>query len=122
MAPVISNAARYQPGGDIYTTLADEYGVNAANRVATAARGTQADLNEAIADIRSGPARSGTNTLGNFVTQITTDPLAAPLASANNQIGKAVLNILKNPWVLLTVAVIVFSQLGGFAWVRKKWL
>lgn len=112
---------RYQRGGDIYQQLASQYGTAAADAIAAAATtNDRAVLAEAIALVRSGPARTGTSTLGNFFNQLITDPLAAPLESANNQIGKAVWNVVKNPWVLATlVGVISFVLVGGIPGLKK---
>ena len=112
--------ARYQPGGDIYATLLGQYGTDAANTIAAAAAtGDNAAVNQALATVRSGPARND-STLSLFWDQVTTDPLAAPLDSLNNQLGKAVWNVVKNPWVLLTAGLIVFHLFGGFTWLKKK--
>ena len=111
---------RYQRGGDIYERLVQSYGVAGADRIAYAATLGRDALAEAIAYERSGPAATNTSTLGNFFYQITTDPLAAPLDAANSQIGKAVWNVIKNPFVLLTVGVLVFWAVGGFTWVKGK--
>jgi hypothetical protein len=112
--------ADYSPGSRIYNELTALYGADVADAAAWAAfDDDRAALTEIIANARSGTRRTGTSTLGNFWHQITTDPLAAPLDSANNQIGKAVLNILKNPWVLLALAAAVFYLIGGFDWVKR---
>ena len=105
---------RYQPGGDIYARLADVYGKAGADYAAARA-GDTVTLNQALSDLKTA-ARSGTpvaevankytgstSTLGLFLNQITTDPLAAPLDSLNDQVGKAVWNVVKNPFVLALV-------------------
>ena len=114
---------RYQPGGDIYASLLASYGVTVANNVAAAARtGDATRVNAVMPGISSGIVATPLNdsTASIFWDQITTDPLAAPLESANNQIGKAVLNFLKNPWVLAAGVAILFFAFGGAGWIRKK--
>ena len=111
---------RYQIGGDIYAKLAAQYGTSGADRVALAdASGVQGATATALGEVKWG-ATGSDSIVANFFNQITTDPLAAPLESANNQIGNAVLGVLKNPWVLLAVAAVVFFQLGGWNWLRKQ--
>lgn len=111
--------SRYQPGGDIYARLASQYGQAGADRVARAdASGVPYAVNDALVAIRHGDPLS-TSTTGIFLDNITSDPLGAPLESANNQIAKAVGNLFKNPWVLLVVAVVIITQLDGWAWIRK---
>ena len=118
---------RYQPGGDLYAAIQEQFGTAAANAAAAAARVDDdgRTLRFTLSNIRSGnyavgSATPGASTLGNFWTQITTDPLAAPLDTANAQLGKAVWNVFKNPWVLLSVAAAVFYAVGGFTWLRKN--
>lgn len=111
---------RYQPGGDIYAKLLLQYGRDAANKMAAAAASPDPyDENEVMAEIRNGP-RLNDSTASLFFERVTTDPLAAPLESANNHIGNAVLGVLKNPWVLFAIVVFAFYQLGGFNWLRKQ--
>jgi hypothetical protein len=117
---------RYQPGGDIFDTLWAQYGAETAYAAAAAALDDDGpELSRIIRDARSRAGftrgeQTATGTLGNLWEQLTTDPLAAPLESANNQIGKAVLNVLKNPWVLLALAGVVFYLVGGFDWIKRK--
>ena len=108
---------RYAPGGDIYLAIAGEHGPSAANEVYTAARtGDRAQVSESLARIRYGAPRS-TSAAGLFLEQIATDPLAAPLDSLNNQLGKALWNVLRNPWVLLLAiavgAYFLWPVIGG---------
>jgi hypothetical protein len=115
--------SRYSPGGDIYAQIAAESGQAGAQKVYLAAlTGDRTSLANARRSLKGLPpiAASTPSTASEFFDQITTDPLAAPLAAANNQLGKAVLNVLKNPWVLLAVGVIIFWQLGGFNWAKRK--
>jgi hypothetical protein len=116
--------ARYQPGGDIYATLEDQYGRNAALLIAQAAQtGDRDSLNEAIAQVRHG-AKLDDSTAKIFWQQITTDPFDAPLDSLNKGLGtvfkSAGLGVLKNPWVLLALALVVFFAIGGHRWLFAK--
>lgn len=75
-------------------------------------------LNDAVQAERGRDfARPGSDsTLDNFIEQVTTDPLAAPLDSLNDQLGKAAWNVLRNPFVLVVVvAVVVF-----FLWPKIR--
>jgi hypothetical protein len=115
---------RYKPGGDIYQTLSDHYGSTAAQKVYQAALGGQPGaIAQAIGEVRNGPPLND-STASIFLDQIETDPLAAPLASANSLIGNSVLSFLKNPMVLLAVGVGLFFWLGGAnlirAWFKKR--
>lgn len=105
-----NNIERYAPGGDIYETLAKQYGNAAANRYYAAELTPDPyDENVVLTEIRGGKLAE-TSTLKIFAKQITTDPLAAPLESANNVIGtlgkSAIFGLFKNPWVLLVVAAV----------------
>lgn len=86
-APMESSlAARYQPGGDIYKSVAAAYGAGAANHVASVAfSGDRADVTDALTTIRNGPNTGSTSLVGNFINQITHDPLQAPIAAALGQ-------------------------------------
>ena len=107
---------RYAPGGDIYNEVAGQYGTDGANRVwqahETGRAGAVADV---LADLKKIPVRDD-STGSIFWRQITTDPLAAPLASANrglgNILGSAIKGLFANPWVLLVVVVVV----GIYLW------
>ncbi|MDE2100738.1 MAG: hypothetical protein KGL39_26065 [Patescibacteria group bacterium] len=111
---------RYQPGGDIYATLVSQYGQQAAAQIAQAAStGDRTVLGNAIENAKGVAANTGsTSTLVNFWNQITTDPLAAPLQGANSIIGNSFLSLLKNPWVLGTLALVLFTWLGGWSLFR----
>lgn len=118
---------RYQPNGDIFASIELQFGAEAARAAAQADRVNDGGktLRFTLSNIRSGKyqvgsATPGASTLGNFWNQITTDPLSAPLDAANEQIGKAVWNVFKNPWVLAAVALGLFLWLGGANWIRKK--
>lgn len=113
--------SRYQPpNGDIYLKLKSAYGKAGADSVAIAdASGEPYAINDAITALKYGDKKND-SAVSIFVDQVTTDPLAAPLESANDQIGKAVANVFKNPWVLIALAVFVAYQLGGFTWLRKQ--
>ena len=112
--------ARYQPGGDIYSRLEQHYGTSGADKVAAAdASGEPYAINRALTDLKYGPDRDA-SVVSNFADQLLTDPLAAPLDAANEQIGNAVANVFKNPWVLVTLVGVVFYLVGGFDWVKRK--
>ncbi len=115
---------RYQPGGDLYAQLEAQYGRTGALLIAQAARtGDRDALNEAFGRVRHGE-RLEESTAKLFWQQITTDPFDAPLESLNKGLGtaatSALLGVLKNPWVLLAVAGLVFYALGGFRWLGAK--
>jgi hypothetical protein len=116
--------SRYQWGGDLYAQLLVQYGQDVADSVANAAAtGDQAAVNAAFPGAHSGivAAPLPTNTLGIFTNQIVTDPLAAPLASANNILGNSFLSLLKNPWVMVTIAAAVFFVVfDGINLIKKK--
>lgn len=114
--------ARYQPpAGDIYQRLVVNYGANNAANIAAAARtgDTNGEVNAAIVNAKYGaPLNESTTSI--FLDQITTDPLAAPLAGANQVIGNSVLSFLRNPWVLVAAVAILFFYLGGGDWLRRQ--
>lgn len=112
--------ARYQPGGDIYAKLEAKYGTAGADRVAAAdASGELGAVNEALTELKYGaPLNDSTTSI--FFDQVTTDPLGAPLESANNQLANVVKDIVKNPYVLAALALYLFLQLGGFNWLRRQ--
>lgn len=98
---------RYQPGGDIYVSLASRYGQGGADRVARAAlTGDATFVNAELAVVKSGP-RLNDSTFSLFTSQIVTDPLAAPLESANTAIGNSVASLFRNPWVLAVTVLVV---------------
>jgi hypothetical protein len=113
--------AEYQPGGDIYAQLASLYGADAANQIAAAATtGDRTQLSNVLETIKGYPAASDASTAEIFINQLITDPLAAPLASANNLIGNSVTDFFKNPWVLAaTGAIIFFFVLDGTAKIKQ---
>lgn len=77
---------RYQPGGDIYANLASTRGAGAADQVAAAARsGSRENVVSTMALVNNGPATGSTSVFQNFMQQITTDPLKAPIAAAMGQ-------------------------------------
>lgn len=103
---------RYQPGGDIFQKIADQYGLEAANRVSVAAAsGKQGAIADALAAVKHGPARNE-STAAEFWNQLATDPFAAPLKSANNQLSKLSFNLLKNP----LVSLVIFGALAIYFW------
>lgn len=111
---------RYQSGGDIYATLLAQYGASAAASIAAAAlSGDETQVNAALVQAKNGSPLN-TSTLGIFTNQMLTDPLAAPLASANNLLGNTVLSFLKSPWVIATLLIVGFFLLGGADFLRRK--
>ena len=126
--------ARYAPGGDIYNSLADEFGQDAANGAYRASlTGDRADLNRALSLARTAQRRGITfdqaqaqfpdgdeSTARIFGHQITSDPLSAPLDALNSQLSKAAWNFAKNPMVLLLVAVGLFFYFGGLGTIKRK--
>src|SRR5256885_9618262 len=100
---------RYAPGGDIYQTIAVQYGSAAADRVQQAYEsGRSGAVAEVLAELRFGQP-SDTSTASIFWKQIITDPFAAPLETANRGIGtvlgSAIKGLFNNPWVLLLIAL-----------------
>jgi hypothetical protein len=96
---------RYAPGGDIYIQLSASYGTSVADRVYRAALSEEPGaIAEALAQARHGNALNE-STAAIFLDQIVTDPLAAPLEAANRQIGRAIWNVIKNPFVLAVVVI-----------------
>jgi len=115
---------RYQPGGDIFAELESRYGTGGALLIAQAAlTGDRFAVNEAISRAKFGE-KLDVSLWSNFYTQVTTDPFAAPLETANKVIGtigsSAIFGLFKNPWVLLAVAGLVFYAVGGFTWLGGK--
>lgn len=116
----IATQTRYAPGGDIYASLQKQYGTDAANRMYQAALTEDPyDDNATLTQIKHGKSLND-STASLFIENVTTNPLGAPLDSLNNQIGNAVLSVLKNPWVVAALAVFIFYQFGGFTWARKR--
>ncbi len=117
--------ARYQPGGDVYAQLESQYGRNGALLIAQAATtGDRDAVNDALERVRGHGEKLDDSTARIFWSQITTDPFDAPLQSLNKGLGtiysSALLGLLKNPWVLLSLAAVVFYFLGGFRWLGAK--
>ena len=117
---------RYQPGGDIYASLAAEYGKPGADQVASVAwTGDRSKVTEAVTSIsHGGPLETSTAAI--FSEQIMTDPFGAPLETANKGLGnlsKSLIGgVFSNGWVLLFVVaglVGVFVYLGGGVWLRR---
>ena len=106
------------PGGDIYASIESTYGTAAADAVATAAgTGDETAVNTALAAAKFGNPLN-TSTASIFAQQIMTDPLAAPLASANTVLSNTALSFLKNPMVLLVIAAALFFWMGGLALLK----
>lgn len=114
----MSNPANYAPGTYAYQRNVNAYGKAGADYVWQTAR-EGGDVGAALTGLAVQSTGSA-SFLGNFATQITTDPLAAPLESANNQIENVVKGLFKNPWVLLALALVIFHLLGGFNLIQRK--
>ena len=109
---------RYMPMGDIYATFETQYGTAAADAIATAAgTGDETAVNAAITQVRFGNPLN-TSTAAIFAQQLATDPLAAPLASANTVLSNTALSFLKNPMVLLVIVGGLFLWMGGLALLK----
>jgi hypothetical protein len=114
---------RYQPGGDIYATLVSRYGTAGADTIAAAAAtGDNTQLNYALANAQTGMTGGALNdsTASILAGQLATDPLAAPLGGLNNALNNSILSFLKNPTVLLALAVVLFFAFGGATWIRNR--
>jgi hypothetical protein len=117
---------RYQNGGDLYAQIQAQFGTAAANQAAAAANAGDGgvQLRNVLSDLRTGASpgdfSGSTSTFSNFWTQITTDPLAAPLASANTAFQNSFFSFLKSPWVLLVIAAAIFAMAGGFKWLFRQ--
>jgi len=117
---------RYQAGGDIYASIAAQHGTSAADACAAAAlSGDETQINAALALYETAAGNSTVavpmatdTTTSNFLHQIATDPLAAPLATAEGLARNSLLDFLKSPAVLLTVAVVGFFFFGGADIIR----
>lgn len=111
-----SESNPYYPGNAAYNAAVERFGNKTANAIymASLIDDGGVTLRNALNDAAQAErgrdlARPGSDsTLENFVEQVTTDPLAAPLDSLNNQIGNAVWNVVKNPFVLLLVAGLIW--------------
>jgi hypothetical protein len=121
----------YQPGGTIYAQLQTTYGTDGANTIAAAAlTGDESQVNAAITQVQYGNPLN-TSTGDAFISQVTTDPLAAPLADVNtivqnsinsleNSLKGNVQNLFTNPYVLVAAGVILFLALGGTNVIKNK--
>jgi hypothetical protein len=109
---------RYAPGGDIYKTLAEQYGTAAAQKVYQAAlSGVDGAIAAALGEVRNGPPLND-STAAAFLDQVETNPLAAPLSGVNNLLGNSVLSFLKSPYVLAALGIGIFFWLGGADLIR----
>jgi hypothetical protein len=117
---------RYQPEGDIYIKLALQYGKDWADKAAAAALANDGEeLTRVIADARSAagitkPEQEADGTFGNFVDQLATDPLGAPIASAQGILANTLESLYRNPLVLIAVIAALFFAFGGADLIRKK--
>jgi hypothetical protein len=112
--------ARYQIGGDIYETLKGQYGQAAADQIAAAAQsGDETQINAALTTVKFGqPLNDSTASI--FANQLATDPLAAPLASANTLLSNSFLSLFKNPAVLFVIVAAAFLWLGGLEMLKGR--
>lgn len=123
--------ARYQPGGDLYAQLVTQYGQTNADAIAAAAAtGDETEVNTAFGNATLGPNNTGsTSTVVNLYDQLTTNPLAAPIADANTLItnsassvnsllGNSITSILTNPAILISLALALFFFFGGASLIR----
>ena len=120
---------RYQPGNDIYNSILAQHGKDAADACAAAAMtGDETQINAVLA-LYSGTSTptvavpmADTSTANIFTNQILTDPLAAPLESANKVLGNTFFSFLKNPWVVVTVGIVVFFFVFDGVNLIRGWL
>lgn len=115
--------ADYSWGSANWFTLAGEYGYTAAEQIAAIAdTGNVTALNAALSSLRrtgkiSTAENGNTSTFGNFVDQISTDPLSAPADALNRQIKNAFTSVFSKPWI---VAALIVAGVGLFFYYRKK--
>ncbi|MEI6194344.1 MAG: hypothetical protein WCS42_08440 [Verrucomicrobiota bacterium] len=107
----MTKASSYAAGMPAYNAVAAQYGTAAADAQWQAA--IDAERNSTPLD---------TSTWAIFGNQLATDPLAAPLASAENIANNTLLSFLKNPTVLvilfLAVGIPLFVWLGGMELIK----
>jgi hypothetical protein len=120
-----TNPERYARGGDIHLMIATNYGNDAAERASRAAFANDggASLRALLSDLKRGNTSGDfntTGTLGNFWTQLTTDPFAAPLESANRHLGNVISGLFRNPLVLLLIVGVVAWKLGLLEKLLRK--
>jgi hypothetical protein len=119
----MASLSDYQRGGKVWNYYAAKYGAAGADSIAAAyASGGTAAVSDELTRLKGFKPVGSASATVNLWDQLTTDPLAAPLESANNAIGNTVLSFLKNPWVLATIGVLVWGWLGfpGMKALRKK--
>jgi hypothetical protein len=105
----VPNPNDYARGTANWQAVADAKGVDAAN----------AQWQAAIDAYRS-QTPLDTSTWHIFGNQLATDPLAAPLESANKIASNSFLALLKSPAVLLVLGIAAFFFLGGADLIRRK--
>ncbi|MDD5139387.1 MAG: hypothetical protein PHY43_03885 [Verrucomicrobiales bacterium] len=114
---------RYQPGGDIYATIAKHYGESGANTIATAANtGDETQINAALVQVKNGGPLNE-SLLSILGSQLYNDPFAAPIEQANKIASNGFAAAFKNPAFLVTVLAIggaLFFLIGGAALFRKS--
>lgn len=119
-----SESNPYYPGQSAYNAAVDRFGSRTANAIymASLIDDGGVTLRNALNDAAQAErgrelARPGSDSTAEiFFDQVTTDPLAAPLDSLNDQLSKAAWNVVRNPAVLLlVVGLVVF-----FVWPKIK--
>ena len=109
---------RWQQGGDLYAQVQQQYGTAAADAVAQAAQtGDRVAVAQALTTAKYG-APLDTSVTDILANQLATDPLAAPAADLNSLIQNSFLSVLKNPWVIGTIVVMLFIWMGGLSLLR----
>ncbi|MDE2105988.1 MAG: hypothetical protein KGL39_52685 [Patescibacteria group bacterium] len=111
--------SRYQPGGDIYQTLAAEYGTSVADTIAAAAAtGDRTQLANALENAKGVAPATNTSTIDNFVSQLYNDPLSAPLEQANTVLTNTGATLAKSTGIQ-TVVVLALIGVGIYLFWPK---
>lgn len=106
--------SRYDTGGSIYTEIAARYGEPAAERVRrAAASGEPGAIATTLGEIRNGPMLTE-STAVILADQLVNDPFAAPLESANRQLGRIGLNLLRNPLAALAIGLVIVAVIYAY--------
>lgn len=110
-----SQIDNWKPGGSTYQNAVSRFGQAVADAASNAAQqpgALESDVSSAIANATYGQPLT-TSTTGIFLNQMTTDPLAAPLQTLNTAAGNSFMALFKSPWVLGTLAIVLFVWMGG---------
>ncbi len=109
---------RYQPGGDLYSSVMSMFGAEGADKMAAAASsGSRVKMNSSMSELRGNPKNTGsTSVLGNFFTQLGNDPLKAPIAAALGQgssgpgLGKNTTgNLVKGAAAIAVIGLVLYG-------------